>query len=808
MRISIPARYARWLPAVVVGAVVVLSGARLITLSVRERAAEMRTAAQAVVRQHAQRIATELQALAVRTRAEAQRAALILRDGNRPAHWPVPPRGIFWMSAAGTVVSTAEADDRVSGALASDWAASDPAWHASAGFFGPVRYGSEWYVAAQLPSEPGPQRPGAPEVRVVGYEGLSALLIRAHFGRLVNEGYDFELSQPEPRGAGQRPLFGSQAGNLPGAVTIGIATPADLAAGSGPDYLQLAIRPRGGWYPAQLLATDIGVLALLTWIFAFGTHDLTQSVGRARTALAATRRRLHAVHERLAAEIEQHRDLQQNLEHVRFHDLFTGLPNRRYFLDQLDRALRDMRARRRRRVAIVLVDIDRLKLINDTLGPTAGDELMVQVAQRFETVLHDSEFLLARWGGDQLALLAYDVDSGAAAQAIADQLQGARQEPFALRQHRVRIALRVGFTCIDSGLQRAEEAAREADVALSVARRNPGALSVAYTPGMGGAAVSLVSLEADLHIALARNEFRLLFQPIVDLRARRVVGAEALLRWRHPVEGLLGPEKFLALAEEARIIVPVTRWVIQRACRLAAEWHRRLPAGADFYISVNLSGSALRDPGLPEFVARVMQEMGTSARHLKFELTEGGLINDVAAAHDVLAAFHRMGIELMLDDFGTGYSSLSYLQLFPFDYVKIDRPLVSRARSERASGAIAAAVLQMASSLGLRAIAEVVETQETAQALLGMGCEFGQGYFFSAPVEAEEALRLLRNYESPPAAVPTVRVAAAEPNVEDTAIDDSQTQVLTAELEAGEPQSDESTQVLELKTGGGGVKLP
>src|SRR5256884_2084428 len=335
-------------------------------------------------------------------------------------------------------------------------------------------------------------------------------------------------------------------------------------------------------------------------------------------------------------------------------------------------------------------------------------------------------------------------------------------EPVALRQHRVKIATRVGFTCIDSGLQRAEDALREADVALSVAKRQQNQLTVAYTPGMGGAAVSLVSLEADLHIALERNEFRLLFQPIVDLRGQRVVGTEALLRWRHPVEGLLTPSDFLAIAEEAGVIVPVTRWVIQRVCRLAAEWRKRLPQGTNFYISVNLSAAALHDPGLRDYVARVLEDTHTPPGHLKFELTEGGLISNASTAREALDALHRMGIELMLDDFGTGYSSLSYLQLFPFDYVKIDRPFVNRTGSEGANNDLTSAILQMASSLGLRAVAEVVETQAAAQALLQMGCNFGQGYYFSAPVEAEDALEKLRHYAGPATVVPTVRPVAGE----------------------------------------------
>ncbi len=194
--------------------------------------------------------------------------------------------------------------------------------------------------------------------------------------------------------------------------------------------------------------------------------------------------------------------------------------------------------------------------------------------------------------------------------------------------------------------------------------------------------------------------------------------------------------------------MPVTRWIIQRVCRLAAEWRQRLPEREDFYISVNLSAAVLRSPGLHEFVEQVLAETHISANYLKFELSEGGLISNVTTARAVLDAFHNMGIQLMLDDFGTGYSSLSYLQLFPFDYVKLDRPLMSRTGSERANNAITAAILQVASNLGLQAVAEVVETKAAAQILAQLGCEFGQGYFFSPPVDAEAAFQQLRSTSS------------------------------------------------------------
>jgi EAL domain-containing protein (putative c-di-GMP-specific phosphodiesterase class I) len=246
------------------------------------------------------------------------------------------------------------------------------------------------------------------------------------------------------------------------------------------------------------------------------------------------------------------------------------------------------------------------------------------------------------------------------------------------------------------------------------------------------------------------------------LRNQRVAGAEALLRWRHPTEGMLTPDKFLGLAEEAGLIVPITRWTISQVCSTAAEWRQRLPKERDFYLSLNLSAAALRDPELTSYVGRALKETGTPPETLKFELTEGGLISNPGDARDVLDGLRALGVEMMLDDFGTGYSSLSYLQLFPFSYVKIDRPFVDRAGSAHANSAIAAAIVQMTASLGLKSVAEIVETDDAAQDLQRMGCDYAQGYFFCEPLEAEDALQVLRaTHTTLPAAKPAAAAAKA-----------------------------------------------
>lgn len=661
MKLRFVRRGSQWLPTVLVLLVVVLAGARLIGLSINQRAEQMRATAQERVAEYSRSIEMQLAALA--------RDAV--KDGARPE--------------------------------------------------------------------------------------LDQLLSRLPLGRIIDPEYDFALAKVDVSGAPPRTFVSSRLEGLEDGVANVIRVPAGFAQELPTGYLELALRPKSGWYPLRDLAFAIGLLASVAWLLAFATHDLVHSLHRAREAVAHARRQLQATNRQLATEIEQREHLEQSFEHSRYHDAFTGLPNRRFFMDQIDRALRDLRTRRRRRIAVLLIGIDRFKFINDTLGHTAGDELVVQAARRIQKAALSYEGVLARWSSDQFAVLVLDVASVDGALDTAALLQQALQEPVNVRRLRISVAARVGLTCTDSGLQRAEEVVREADIALSVAKRHETASVVAYQPAMGGSFASLVSLEADLHVALERRELHLQFQPIIDLRRQRAVGVEALLRWRHPVEGLLTPDQFLGVAEEAGLIVPITRWTIRSVSQLASEWRQRLPPDKEFYLSMNLSATALRDRELSNYVAAALEEFHTPPSLLKFELTEGGLIDDPVAAREVLDALHRLGVEIMLDDFGTGYSSLSYLQLFPFDYVKIDRPFVDRPGSERTNSAVAAAIVQMASGLGLKSIAEIVETQAAAQDLQRMGCDFAQGYYYCEPLEAEEALHMLHTYN---ASTPRARAEA------------------------------------------------
>ena len=725
-------RSGSWLPTVLVLLVVLIAGSRLVMLSLERHADDARAAARAVVGQESRAVELQLRDLA--TRAVDSRVSAAQRKSDMAAG-----RGTFRIDSQGNVIEAAGLDRALASEIVTEWK-SGPS-RPGTPVIGTVRHGSQWILAARVPVV---ASDGALAGWSVAWAELEQLLARARMGSVVAGGYDFTFSEVEIASGRARPFGNSGPTRLRDPARATVRLPPGFVPFSTGTSLELALKPSAGWYPASRLATEIGLLALLTWLVAFGMHDLLHRSQHLKTQLDESKQRQAVLGEKLETEIEGRLDLQKSFDHARYHDAFTGLPNRRFFMDQLDRALREVRARRRHGVAVAVIDIDRFRLVTETLGHAAGDELMVQASQRFEHAVLGVESVLARLEGSQFALLLFDVMTSEAALKVTAPLQECLHDPFELRRHRLSIGASIGVSCAESGLTRAEDLLREADIALSAAKRLEGTRLAAYSPAMGGDAASLVSLEGDLHLALERNELRLLFQPIVELRSGQAVGAEVLLRWQHPVEGTLRPDKFLSIAEEAGLMVPITRWIIGRVCRLASEWRQRLDPGTAFYLSVNLSAGALRDPLLPDHVAAALERSRVPASILKFEITEGGLIDNVGETRQVLRRLHDMGIELMLDDFGTGYSSLNHLELFPFDFVKIDRPFVSRVGSEDANRGIMAAVVQIAQNLGLKAIAEVIETQPVALALQQMGCAYGQGYYFGIPAEAEETLQRLR----------------------------------------------------------------
>jgi diguanylate cyclase (GGDEF)-like protein len=726
------------LPTIVAIVVVLAAGVRLIDLSAERHAERAREGAVTTASSYAARIEPQLRQL---HDLGVRQAALASRGSGEPDDLAATPphAGTFWMTSDDQVLGALPAESLIAGGIASEWASAERGQALPrAAMLGPMRLGSEWVMAMRIPLEGAAA--GKSPGWAVAYEDLDELIADAHLGHLAGAGFDFQLAQREP-GTLPRIFVSSSNDPLTDPVTVRIRTPLPGAGRGG--ELELAIQPRAGWFPAGLLASDVALLVFLAWLIGFGTHDLIHALQRANSGLAHARTRMRSMSDKLAAEVQERMKLQETFDHARFHDTFTGLPNRRYFMDQLDRALRDVRTKRRTRIAVIIVDISRLKLINRLLGHTAGDDLMVQVARRFEEMTASMEAVLARWGGDQFALMLLDVGSSEAALQVANQLQERLRSPFDLRRHQLTVAATLGVACVDSGQMRAEDMMREADIAVAAAKRQETTRAILYAPSLGGQNKELVSLEADLHLALPKNQLRLVLQPVVDLATRRMVGAEALLRWQHPVEGVLTPDRFIGSAEEAGLMPQFTRWTIQRVIHIAAVWRRQLRPDHKFFLSVNLSPSALRDPGLAPYVGSLLERAKVPPAFLKFEVTELALLGDVAGARDGLSALHDLGVQLMLDDFGTGHSALSNLQLFPFELVKIDCPFVDNRGVFQANMSLVAAMIQLAGSLGLTSIAEIVEGEAAAASLKAMGCQFGQGYYFSGPVEPGVAFQRL-----------------------------------------------------------------
>jgi diguanylate cyclase (GGDEF)-like protein len=759
-----------WIVVAVCAGAVLLAGARLMVLSLRESARQTHIDTQRLADRDAAALRGQLQAL---TALAAQRAAAAVQAASYE-----PGRNEFWLASDGRVLGS-PTDYRTADDIAQAWSRS--ASVAGARLLGPLREDNRWLVAVRAPLEY-PQGNGG-TARIgwsVVYRDIAELLGPAQLDRVRQSGYDFQLAQIDAEG--RSVIFASSAAApLVDPVASPIALPADASGTTARGGWALMMRPRAGWLPGSALAVDLSLLMLVTWLVALGVRDGMRHFMQLRSALSVSRRRLQDAHRKLAQEIERRDQLQKSFDHAHFHDAFTGLPNRQFFLGRLDRALRELRGRPERRLAVLLIAIERYKAVTDTLGHTAGDELMLQITREFDRALATQNHALARWADDELALLLPDEPDAAALPEAARLLRLALQTPIELRRHRVLVGSSIGATLVDSGLRRTEEVMREADIALSTTRvRGGGGASFAvYSASMQANLLQLVSVEADLEQALERDEFRLLFQPIVDLRARRVVGVEALLRWSHPTQGLLAPEHFLGMAEETGLLVPITRWIIGRVCELSRQWRPRLPAGCAFYISVNLSPGALLDPELEHYLGRALEMTGTPPATLKFELNEAGLISDAGAARNALDRLHAMGIELMLDDFGTGYSSLSHLQFFPFDYIKIEGPFDSNPGPAQGHAALVRAITLSAATLGLKTIAEVVETTSAIETLEQIGCQFAQGNVFCAPVDAEQAMAHLCRQELEP------MQAANESQPEDTG--DSPTLILPPLPESAVP---------------------
>jgi len=429
----------------------------------------------------------------------------------------------------------------------------------------------------------------------------------------------------------------------------------------------------------------------------------------------------------LGTVIERKR-AQERLAHQALHDPLTELPNRALFLDRLALALARLR-RRQSSMAVLFADVDRFKVVNDSLGHDAGDRLLVALARRLRDVLRPGD-TLARFGGDEFAVLCEDVPQGDVI-GIAERMMDALAEPFTAVGREVFVSVSLGIAVARDPDQRPEALLRDADAAMYLAKDRGRARFEIFDEAMRDKSTERLLLENALRRAPERGELRALYQPIVRLADGSMVGAEALVRWDHPERGLLEASQFVPLAEETGIIVPLGSWMLTEACREAVSWggDGRAPA-----VSVNLSARQLSQPDLVDTVDQALRQTGLDADHLWLEITESVLMEDADTAVEALRRLRALGVHLCVDDFGTGYSSLAYLRRFPVDALKVDRSFVAGLGEDPEDSAIVEAVVSMAHSLRLSVVAEGVETEEQLARLRDLGCELAQGFYFAAPL--------------------------------------------------------------------------
>lgn len=443
------------------------------------------------------------------------------------------------------------------------------------------------------------------------------------------------------------------------------------------------------------------------------------------------------------------------IEHALLHDKLTGLPNRTLFSERLSIAILRHKRHPERKFAILFLDFDRFKIINDSLGHDMGDLLLVESAQRLRESLRSSDAVSrtttpARLGGDEFIVLIEDFNELHDVARIAERLLKTLSEPYVLNGQKVHITASVGIATSDRGYERAADMIRDADTAMYRAKTGGRARYVMFDQNMHEEVRVRLAMESSLRRAVQKSELTLHYQPIFRLHDRRLVGFEALLRWNHPERGPITAAELIPVAEDTGLIVPLGLWVLSEACRQLATWRSAYPEAAKLVMSINLSRRQLTDADLIVQVGRIIQQHGIDPRNLVLEITESSMLDKPAGAIESLDRLRAMGLSLYLDDFGTGYSSLSCLHQFPLQGIKIDRAFIHHLRDRREYTAVFQAIVAMAKAFDLRLVAEGVETDEQLELLRSLDCEFVQGFLLGPPTDSSAAENVIRKFTACP----------------------------------------------------------
>ena len=430
------------------------------------------------------------------------------------------------------------------------------------------------------------------------------------------------------------------------------------------------------------------------------------------------------------------------------HDALTGLPNRAVFTSLVQRALSRLKTGKCQQFAVLFIDLDRFQMINDSLGHTVGDNVLLDIVQRFKHCLSTRYFRnLARVGGDDFALLLENIDETNSAIAVAQEIHQSLLKPFSLNNQEFFMTVSIGIAMSELADEQPEYLLRNAHTAMYRAKQSGRGRYQVFNTAMYFSAVELLQMQTELRIALKRQEFVLHYQPFVSLKTGKIMGFEALARWNHPQRGWVSPIKFIPVAEDTGLIIPLGQWVLEEACRQLQLWQKHFPHFPPLIMNVNLSGKQFAQPDLIGQLKKILATSGIGANGLKLEITESVVMEEVDSAIAVLKEMKTLGVKLGIDDFGTGYSSLSYLSRFPTDTLKVDKSFVGRLElaGEGENVAIVRTIITLAHVLGMDVIAEGVETSEQLAKLRSLGCEYGQGYFFSKPLPSEAIEELLRS---------------------------------------------------------------
>jgi diguanylate cyclase (GGDEF)-like protein/PAS domain S-box-containing protein len=441
-------------------------------------------------------------------------------------------------------------------------------------------------------------------------------------------------------------------------------------------------------------------------------------------------------------DISDRKQAEKKLVHDAFHDALTGLPNRMFFMDQLKQSVQRVKRTQQLPFAVLFLDFDRFKIINDSLGHMVGDQLLIAIANRLRASVRPGD-TVARLGGDEFTILLDSLKRPDDAIDLARRLLSSLSEHFKLPGREVFITASIGVALSTCGYEHAEDVLRDADTAMYRAKSLGRARYEIFDKGMHAHATDSMQIETDLWRALERDELTLDYQPIVSLRTGRIAGFEALLRWLHPSRGIVSPLEFISVAEETGLIIPMGQWVLNQACRQTREWQKRYPQKPPLQVSVNLSPKQFMQRDLIDQISLALDSGGLSPASLKVEITEGMVMQNVESTMQMLGQLQALGVAISLDDFGTGYSSLSYLHRFPISTLKIDQSFVSSMSNNQESLEIVRTILGLARNLKMEVIAEGVETLEQAVELRAMNCEYGQGYYFSKALNANSAVRFL-----------------------------------------------------------------